>query len=444
MFNQKMKAMIKRKAIIGVASAALLGTFAPSMGYVAQAQDLEVDAEASITVDFETGQILQGKAVDEPLGIASMSKMIVEYILFEEIEAGNISWETEVSISDYAQQISQNYELSNVPLRSDDTYTIEELYEALAIYSANGATIAIAEAIAGSEPAFVDRMKETVESFGITDAYLVNSTGLNNEDLQGNIYPDSAETDENMMSARSSAILANRLLNDYPEVLEVASVPTKTFREGSSADEVEMINWNWMLPGLINERENVDGLKTGTTIFAGATFTGTAEEDGRRLITVVLNSGDDKTTRFVETDKMLDFGFEKWAKQEVTENWDTGLEYEPLAVSNGKEDTVDFEPSETLEMLVQLGDNVEENLNYSIVWNPDIVTEEGTVEAPVADGMELGELVIEYSGNELGYLDEEKVTSVPLVATEAVDKAGFFGQAWNWMVSFFDSIASRF
>jgi len=439
-----MKAMIKRKAIIGVASAALLGTFAPSMGYVAQAQDLEVDAEASITVDFETGQILQGKAVDEPLGIASMSKMIVEYILFEEIEAGNISWETEVSISDYAQQISQNYELSNVPLRSDDTYTIEELYEALAIYSANGATIAIAEAIAGSEPAFVDRMKETVESFGITDAYLVNSTGLNNEDLQGNIYPDSAETDENMMSARSSAILANRLLNDYPEVLEVASVPTKTFREGSSADEVEMINWNWMLPGLINERENVDGLKTGTTIFAGATFTGTAEEDGRRLITVVLNSGDDKTTRFVETDKMLDFGFEKWAKQEVTENWDTGLEYEPLAVSNGKEDTVDFEPSETLEMLVQLGDNVEENLNYSIVWNPDIVTEEGTVEAPVADGMELGELVIEYSGNELGYLDEEKVTSVPLVATEAVDKAGFFGQAWNWMVSFFDSIASRF
>ena len=439
-----MKAMIKRKAIIGVASAALLGTFAPSVGYVAQAQDLEVDAEASITVDFETGQILQGKAVDEPLGIASMSKMIVEYILFEEIEAGNISWETEVSISDYAQQISQNYELSNVPLRSDDTYTIEELYEALAIYSANGATIAIAEAIAGSEPAFVDRMKETVESFGITDAYLVNSTGLNNEDLQGNIYPDSAETDENMMSARSSAILANRLLNDYPEVLEVASVPTKTFREGSSADEVEMINWNWMLPGLINERENVDGLKTGTTIFAGATFTGTAEEDGRRLITVVLNSGDDKTTRFVETDKMLDFGFEKWAKQEVTENWDTGLEYEPLAVSNGKEDTVDFEPSETLEMLVQLGDNVEENLNYSIVWNPDIVTEEGTVEAPVADGMELGELVIEYSGNELGYLDEEKVTSVPLVATEAVDKAGFFGQAWNWMVSFFDSIASRF
>lgn len=439
-----MKTRIKRKAIVGTASAALLGAFTPGMGYTAQAQGIEVDAEASITVDFETGQILQGKAIDEPLGIASMSKMMVEYILFEEIEAGNISWETEVSISDYAQQVSQNYELSNVPLRGEDTYTIEELYEALAIYSANGATIAIAEAISGSEPAFVDRMRETVESFGIKDAYLVNATGLNNEDLQGNIYPGSTETEENVMSARSAAILANRLLNDYPEVLEVASVPTRTFREGSELDEVEMINWNWMLPGLINERENVDGLKTGTTTFAGSTFTGTAEEDGRRLITVVLNSGDDKTTRFVETDKMLDYGFEKWKKQEVTENWDTILEYEPLDVSNGKKDTVNFEPSETLEMLIKLGDNVEKDLNYSIVWNPDIITEEGTIEAPVADGMELGELVIEYSGNELGYLDEEKVASVPLVATEAVDRSGFFGQAWNWMVSFFNSITSRF
>lgn len=444
MFNTIIKKSFKRNTVIGATSAILLGALTPSFGHVAQAADLEVDAESSITVDFDTGQILQGENIDEPLGIASMSKMIVEYILFEEIEAGNISWDTEVEISDYAHQISQNYALSNVPLRIDDTYTIEELYEALAIYSANGATIAIAEEISGSEPAFVDRMLETVESFGITDAYLVNSTGLNNEDLLGNTYPGSSETDENMMSARSSAIVANRILNDYPEILEVASIPSKTFREGSAVDEVDMINWNWMLPGLISERENVDGLKTGTTIFAGSTFTGTAEENGRRLITVVLNSGDDKTTRFDETDKMMDFGFDDWTMENVTENWDANLEYEPLTVTNGKEDNVNFEPSETLEMLVQLGDNVEEDVNYSIVWNPDVVTEEGAVEAPVAEGMELGELVVEYSGNELGYLNEEQAASVPLVATEAVDKAGFFGQAWNWMVSFFDSIVSRF
>ena len=443
MFNQKIKLNLKKSTIIGASSAALFGALAPNLGQAVQAKSLDVDAEASIIVDFDTGQILQGQDIDEPLGIASMSKMIVEYILFEEVDAGNISWDKEVSISDHAYQISQNYELSNVPLRSDDTYTIKELYEAMAIYSANGATVAIAEAIAGSEPEFVDRMIETVESFGVTDASLVNATGLNNEYLQDNLYPGSSESDENMMSARSAAIIANHILTDYPEILEIASTPTKTFREGT-VDAVNMVNWNWMLPGMLFEREHVDGLKTGTTDLAGATFAGTAEEEGRRLITVVLNSGDDKTTRFVETDKMMDFGFDEWTMQEVTENWEDRLDYEPLAVANGKEDTVNFEPSETLEMLVQLDDNIEEDLNYSVVWNPDILTEDGSVEAPIAKGMELGELVIEYSGNELGYLEKDKATSVPLVATEAVDKAGLFGQAWNWMVSFFDSIASRF
>ena len=443
MFRQKIKMNLKKNTMMGLASTVLFGALAPNIGQTVQAKNLEVDAEASIIVDFDTGQILQGQDVDEPLGIASMSKMIVEYILFEEVAAGNLSWDKEVSISDYAHQISQNYELSNVPLRSDDTYTIKELYEAMAIYSANGATIAIAEAISGSEPEFVDRMIETVESFGVTDASLVNATGLNNEYLQDNLYPGSAESDENMMSARSAAIIANHILTDYPEILEVASTPTKTFREGT-VDAVNMVNWNWMLPGMTFERENVDGLKTGTTDLAGATFAGTAEEDGRRLITIVLNSGDDKSTRFVETDKMMDFGFDEWAMQEVTENWEAGLDYEPLSVANGKEDVVNFEPSETLEMLIQLDDNIEEDLNYSVVWNPDILTEDGSVEAPIAKGMELGELVIEYSGDELGYLEKDKVASVPLVATEAVDKTGIFGQAWNWMVSFFDSIASRF
>ena len=435
--------MLKKNTVMGVTSAALFSALAPGFGQAVQAKSLDVDAEASIIVDFDTGQILQGQDIDKPLGIASMSKMIVDYILFEEIAAGNISWDKEVSVSDHAYQVSQNYELSNVPLRSDDTYTIKELYEAMAIYSANGATIAIAEAIAGSEPEFVDRMIETVESFGVTDATLVNATGLNNKYLQDNLYPGSSDSDENMMSARSAAIIANHILTDYPEILEIASTPTKTFREGT-VDAVNMVNWNWMLPGMLFERENVDGLKTGTTDLAGATFAGTAKEDGRRLITVVLNSGDDKSTRFVETDKMMDFGFDEWTMQEVTENWKEGLDYEPLSVENGKEDVVNFEPSETLEMLLQLDDNVEEDINYSVAWNPDILTEDGSIEAPVAKGMELGELVIEYSGNELGYLEKDKTASVPLVATEAVDKSGLLGQAWNWMVSFFDSIASRF
>ncbi len=443
MFSEKIKMNIKKGLLAGVSSTALFATLLPGTINTVEASAPDIESKASITVDFETGQILQGEAIDEPLGIASMTKMLVEYIVFEEIEAGNLAWDEEITISDHAYEISQNYVLSNVPLRAGDTYTLEELYEAMAIYSANGATIAIAEHIAGSEPAFVDRMIETVESFGITDAQLYNSTGLNNEDLNENVYPGSSATDENTMSARSSAIIADRILTDYPEVLEVASIPRKTFRP-DTVDEVEMTNWNWMLEGLIAERPNVDGLKTGTTLQAGATFTGTAEEDGRRLITVVLNSGDDKMTRFVETDKMLDFGFDEWEMQNVTDQWAENFEYEPLTVTNGQEDTVNYEPSEALEMLIQREDNVEEEVSYSVVWDPDIVNEDGTIAAPFDEGMEIGELVVEYTGNEHGYLGEDQMSSVPLVTSEPVAKSGIFSQAWSWVAGIFDSFASRF
>lgn len=433
---------MKKTMIIGGAAALLAGVL-PNATLTAKAADLEVNAEASITVDVNTGQILQGDNVDTPLGIASMSKMLVEYIVFEELEAGNLSWDDEITISQYAYEISQDYALSNVALRNSGVYTLEELYEAMAIYSANGATIAIAEHIEGTEPAFVDRMIETAESFGIEDAQLFNSTGLNNSALGGRIYPGSAETDENMMSARSAAIIANRILEDYPEILEISSIPEKTFREGT-VDAIHMTNWNWMLEGLAYERENVDGLKTGTTTFAGSTFTGTAEENGRRLVTVVLDSGEDGETRFVETDKMMDFGFDEWDTAEVTEGWEQGIEYAPLEVINGTEEEVGFEPSETLEMLLHMDDTLEEDITYTIEWNPAIVTEEGAIEAPFDAGMEIGELVMTYTGNDLGHLEEETRHAVPVVTTAGVEKANIFVQAWNWLSNMFDSILSRF
>lgn len=441
MFIENNKLTIKRKLLVGASAATLLASF--SSGFVAQAQAPEFEGAASITIDYDSGQILQGKAIDEPLGIASMTKMLVEYIVFEEIEAGNINWDTEVKISDYAYNISQNYALSNVPLRNGEFYSLLELYDAMAIYSANGATIAIAEAISGSESAFVDRMITTVESFGIEDAKLYNSTGLNNRYLEGNIYPDSAEDAENMMSARSVAKISNRILRDYPEILETASIPKQVFREGT-VDAIDMVNWNWMLEGLLLERPGVDGLKTGTTDFAGATFTGTATEGDRRLITVIMDSGDDLSTRFRETGKMLDYGFDKFAPEVVTTNWEDSLEYQPLTVTRGKEEQLDYIVGEELEMLIQLGDNLEEELVYTIEWDENIVTADGSIEAPIAEGMELGHLKISYAGNDYGYLEDEKEASVPLVAKNSVEKAGFFKLAWNGTVNFFKGLLDRF
>ena len=442
MLSNTIKQTLKKSLLIGGSSALLLTGVLPGAFISAKAAAPEVNAEAYLTLDFETGQILQGTDIDTPRGIASMTKMIVEYIVFEEIEAGNLNWDTEITISEYAYDISQNYSLSNVPLRNGGKYSLEELYEAMAIYSANGATVAIAEQIEGTEPDFVNRMRETVESFGVSDAMLYNSTGLNNSDLQGVIYPGSAETDEKIMSARSIAKIANRIVADYPEILETASIPKKTFRP-DTIDAVDMSNWNWMLEGLIREREGVDGLKTGTTEFAGSTFTGTAVENDRRLITVVMDSGDDNVTRFIETDKLMDYGFDNFKSENVTDQWKDIYEYEPLTVVNGREQSVNFETSEALEMLLALEHSVDENVSYTIEWNKDIVGEEG-IEAPFDAGMEVGRLVVNYDANESGYLEGEGQNSVPLVTSQAVDKANIFIRFWNWLGVQIDSITNRF
>lgn len=440
MLTRKNAINIKKTSIIGLAATTLLASFGSAI--TVKAEGPEVDAEASITVDYETGQILQGDNIDEPLGIASITKMIVEYIVFEEIEEGNISWDSKIKISDYAYDVSQNYILSNVPLRKGEEYTLEELYHAMAIYSANGATVAIAETISGTEADFVDRMKETVESFGIDDAKIYNATGLNNSYLNENIYPESATDDENSMSARSIAIIANKIIGKYPEVLDTASIPEEVFREGTD-DEIEMKNWNWMLEGLLLEKPGVDGLKTGTTDFAGATFTGTATKEDRRIITVVLNSREDRATRFRETAKLMDYGFDKFNMISATDNWDENLDYQPLSVVNGKEDALDYEPSEELEMLIKLADKPSDDLTYTIEWDENIVSKDGTIEAPISKEMELGQLVVDYAENELGYLEGKKA-SVPLVAKEDIEQAGIFKRLKTGVVDFFKNITDRF
>jgi len=374
-----------------------------------------------------------------------MTKMLVEYILFEAIESGEVKWDQEVEISEYAHRVSQNYILSNVPLRIDETYTMRELYEALAIYSANGATIAIAEEIAGSEAAFVDLMKEKVDSWGITDYELYNTTGLNNSFLFGNIYPGSSETDENSMTARGMATVATRLLEDYPEVLETTSIPEKVFREGTS-DAIMMKNWNWMLEGLLFERENVDGLKTGTTDYAGASITGTAEEEGNRIITVVMGAGDGQTNkgqRFQETDKMMDYGFDSWDTLSILGENELVDSVEPLAVDLGTETSVAVAAQSEANLIVPEGTS-EDDLTITFEPNTDVLNEEGNIEAPVEKGAEVGTFYVSYEEDDLGYLNgEANGQAVTAVAAEGVEKANFFVVAFNSVKDFFSGLFSR-
>ena len=431
-----------RKKIASLLALILLLNLFP--GYKASAEDaLNINASAAILVDAETGKVLYAKNPDEVLGIASMTKMMTEYLLLEAVKEGKVKWDQQYSVSDYAYKVSQDTNLSNVPLRADGTYSIRELYEAMTIYSANGASIGIAETIAGSEANFVKMMTDKGNELGLKDFKFVNSTGLNNSDLKGMHGVGSAD-EENVMSARATAKLAFHLLKDYPEVLETTSIPKKKFREGTD-DEIAMENWNWMLPTLVFKYDGVDGLKTGTTDFAGYCFTGTATRDGNRYITVVMNAkgegGANGTykSRFDETRKMLDYGFSNFRSEEILPKGYVVKEQKTLPVIKGKEDKVKIQTKEAIELIIKNG----EKENYKPVATIDkkLLNKKGELTAPVKKGDVIGYVTLQTKdGQPVQFLDADKQYKVELVAAESVEKANWFVLMMRGIGGFFSGI----
>ncbi|SFE63811.1 D-Ala-D-Ala carboxypeptidase A. Serine peptidase. MEROPS family S11 [Alteribacillus iranensis] len=420
----------------GIVSSVLLSLLIGSSGN-ALAEEPDLEAEAAILVEAESGKIVYEDHIDVILPPASMTKIMTEFLVHEAVDQGEISWEDEVKISDKVRQLSLDTSLSNVPLRQDETYTVKELYEAMAIYSANGATIALAEHVAGSEAKFVERMNAKAEELGMENYKFVNSSGLNNQSMKGN-HPSGTEADEeNMMSARATAILTYHLLKNYPEVLDTASIREKTFKEGTE-DYIEMQNWNWMLPGSVFAYEGVDGLKTGFTDLAGNAFTGTVERDGLRYISVVMRT-ESREARFQETAKLFDYGFDQFSQETVIKEGEQVEGHQTVSVIKGKEDEVSVTAGSDLQVLVEEGQ--EENLTPVVTINKELLTEEGELEAPLEKGETIGTIRVEGMTEE-DYL-HEKMTSnaeVPLVLEEDVEKAGWFALSLRGIGSFFGNM----
>ncbi len=403
--------------------------------------ELDLEAESAILVDAKTGKILYQKNIDAILPTASMTKMMSEYLILEALNADEITWEQEVPISDFVRSLSLQTALSNVPLRQDATYTVRDLYESVAIYSANASTIALAELIAGSETAFVQLMNDKGEELGLEDYEFVNSTGLNNSDLGGNHPEGTGENAENMMSAKATAKMAFSLLRDYPEVLETASIPEKDFQAGPE-EVIPMENWNWMLPTIRpqHDYEGVDGLKTGYTSAAGNTFTGTAERSGMRLISVVMRT-ETRDDRFNETAKLLDYGFNNFSYAELIPSGFSPEGENVVAVSNGKEKEVSVSSAEPLETVIANGD--EEAYSPVMEFHSDALNEDGHLIAPFEAGEEVGTLALAYEGEHLeDYLFANQQVEVAMVTDSAVEKAGWFTRTMRAVGGFFSSIWS--
>ncbi|SEO40097.1 D-alanyl-D-alanine carboxypeptidase (penicillin-binding protein 5/6) [Amphibacillus marinus] len=428
---------IKKTTVSLLIALLVFGVFSGGMGSL-YAQTIDIEAESAILVDAETGQILYAKNADLMLPPASMTKMMTEYLVLEAISEGQIDWDTTTQISDYPYSISANNAFSGIGLIQNKDYTVRELYEGMAIISDNATTIALAELVAGSEGDFVRMMNEKGEALGLTDFEFVNSTGLTNASL-GDDYPEGTDPEaDNLISARSAATLAYHLVNDYPEVLEFSS----TIR--SQLDGQPLENLNWMLPWNNDNfssyfYEGVDGLKTGYTQEAGYCFTGTAERNGQRLITVVMRT-ESYGARFNETQKLFDYGFNEFSKIDL---YEAGYQLDgesTLPVNKGKEDQVDVELAAGLSAMVRHDE--EEAYTVEYVYDEDKFNDAGELVAPLDQGETIGQARLVYQGNaDYGNIYQDNTgPAVDIITLSEVEQANWFMLTMGAVGDFFSNI----
>ncbi|MEO3948077.1 D-alanyl-D-alanine carboxypeptidase family protein [Gorillibacterium sp. CAU 1737] len=407
----------------------------PSSSKAWAAPELKLNVKSAILIDAESGQVLYENNADEALPPASMAKMMTEYILMEQIKTGKLSWENMVHTSHYAANVGG----SGGMLAENEQLSVRDMLYALSIYSSNDASVALAEHIAGTEQQFVAMMNEKAKEIGMSDkAHFTSATGLTRDDIDDPELKSNPLEGETLMTARDAAILGQRLIKDYPEILDFTKIPSKKLRE---ADQYPMTNWNWMLEGKANSEfqkqfayPGLDGLKTGSTDAAGYCFTGTALRNGMRLVSVVMNAQSTKqnpnkqereAARFIETRKLLDYGFNNFEAKTVVKK-DSAVESlptVPLKKAVGK--TVPVLTAGEVSFLMLKGEN-ESNVKLEATD-----TTQGKLTAPVKKGDEVGTMTVTYG---------KTTKTVKLVAAEDVKKAGAFRLFFRSVGGFFSRI----
>lgn len=409
-----------------------------SLTTVTQAQEFHIDAKGAMAVDAKTGQILFEQNSSEVLSIASTTKLLSMYLIYEQLAQQHIQLTDQVAISPQVSALSLDPDLSNVALYEDQTYSVESLIYAGFLESANAAVLALAEHIAGSEAAFVDQMRAKLASWQITDGLIVNSTGLPNEYLGDARYPGSQLTDENQMTTKDMLIVARHLVLDFPDVLTVTQTPTYEFYS-TPTESVTITNTNQMLPSLPFAYEGVNGLKTGTTDLAGACFVASTIIDGQEILTAVYDVTDGlelAEKRFTETARLLDYIKGRFVnKQVLTAN--TPLD-QTITIKEGQQDALHVYSTTDLRLWDQQADPG--TLEVTPVFDQE------TLVAPIASGQQIGQASVTLSNNTLGYLaktptvviaSEDRIEKAHDLSTETKATSSFFKQVMKKITSFF-------
>ena len=351
----------------------------------AYAEELVTTASHALLMDADTGTVLFEKNADEQMHPASMSKLMTAYLLFEAIKKGQYTMDTEFVVSDNAwQKGGAKTGGSTMFLNPKQSVKIRDLLRGIIVQSGNDACIVVAEGMAGSEDAFAQMMNLKAKQLGLTHSSFRNSTGLPNPD--------------HLMSARDLAVLAQHLINDFPEYYPIYSEREFTY------NKIKQQNRN----PLLAQMPGADGLKTGHTSESGYGLTGSMKTyDGRRLI-MVLNGLNSMAERAEQSQKVMSWGVANFENAAILSP-DKPMVQIPVWL--GEEKVVDGVPAQPLVRTINKWDTPKIT---------SVVTFKDPVRAPVKAGQKLGTIVTTFA-------DGQK-TETDLVAARDVAKLGYFAK----------------
>ena len=337
----------------------------------------EYEAKSWILMDAATGTVLEAENEHERLAPASVTKVMTLLLVMEAIDSGSIAWGDTVTASETAAAKGG----SQVFLKAGEQMTVEDMVKSIAVSSANDCACAMAEHLAGSEQAFVERMNQRAAELGMADTNFVNCTGLD----------DGADAGAHRTSAHDIAIMSRELLTKHPDIKKYTTIWMDSIRGGTFG----LSNTN----KLVRFYPGCTGLKTGFTSGAGYCLSASAERDGMELIAVAMGS-ETSQKRNDACRGMLDFGFANFAHY-------TPALPEPVAipVELGTREQVTVTLADAEPLLVKKGEAAAVTARTEL---PEIL------EAPVEAGQQVGELILEREG--------ERLAALPLTAGEDVPR----------------------
>lgn len=346
---------------------------------------MEIDSPSAVLIEGSTGTIIYDKNKDEQLRPASITKVMTLLLIFEALEKGQIKLMDEVNISEHAASMGG----SQVYLEPYEIQNVDTMIKCISIASANDASVAMAEFIAGSEEEFVARMNERAKQLGMNNTNFVNCCGL--------------DVDNHYSSAYDVALMSSELITNYPEISNYSTIWMDTFihttRKGQS--EFGLTNTN----KLIKSYNGITGLKTGSTSLAKYCLSATARRNDMDLIAVILAAPDTKT-RFREASKLMNYGF---ANYSIYKDDNTDTQLEPVRVIKGVEEILQGKIGDSFSYLCSKGVTAEDITKEIILYEE--------VPAPVSLNDTIGEIVY--------YCNDKKIGSIDILASQDVKKAGF-------------------